>query len=95
MFCGSDYSSGGARYIDNVLLFVPFLQKKHFARRFLIKYYINNCGWSHKFISRSEENENRREPIKSSFRLPVLRNKYEFLILACSGVRRKTPRKTI
>lgn len=27
-------------------------RKKRFVRRVIIKHYINNCGWSHKFLSR-------------------------------------------
>lgn len=61
-------------------------KNKTWTFRFLNKNYINNYGWSHKFIAlfvwglkRVEEenmNKNRREPIKSSFRLPVLWNQF-------------------
>lgn len=67
----------------------------HFAlvARYNINRYINNCGWSRKFWSSRPvvENENRREPIKSSLRLPVLRNR--FFILALTAREREATRK--
>lgn len=76
----SDYSSGFNRLIYCQCFHSSLLQQIHFVRRVIIKYYINNCGWSLGFgWHLALGGRNRREPIKSSFRLPVLRNRFFIL----------------